>query len=102
MAFRVLVDDNYHYMDDTECYELGSFATLDAAIAACRRIIDDFLHANYTPGMSAVQLYGVYTAFGEDPFIAEATPEQRFSAWEYAKQRAAEICGVDALLPDDS
>jgi hypothetical protein len=92
MIYRVFVDDNYHYMDESERYELGSFTTLDAAVAACRRIVDDFLQANYTPGMRAAQLYALYTAFGEEPFVAEAG--DAFSAWRYAEQRAAELCGT--------
>ena len=35
-----MVDDNYHYMDESERYQHGEFATLDAAIEAARKIVD--------------------------------------------------------------
>jgi hypothetical protein len=93
MNYRVLVDDNFHYMDETERYELGSFATLEAAIQAARALVDSFLTSEYKPGMTARQLFKHYVTFGEDPFILE--PDQSrvaFSAWEYAHQRCEELC----------
>ena len=33
--YSVYVDDNYHYMDESERYKKGDYATLDEAIAAC-------------------------------------------------------------------
>jgi hypothetical protein len=35
-----MVDDNFHYMDDEDRYELGIFSTIEEAIAACKRIVD--------------------------------------------------------------
>jgi len=55
MRYRVLVDDNFHYMDESERYELGKFKTLEAAVAACKRIVDEFLISNYRPDMTAVK-----------------------------------------------
>jgi hypothetical protein len=53
--------------------------------------------------MTAQELYELYTLFGEDPFV-QAPPGERpstFSAWDYAKQRASEMCGRSPrLLPD--
>lgn len=31
--YRVMVDDNFHYMDEDERYELGIFSTADEVIA---------------------------------------------------------------------
>ncbi len=93
MSYRVLVDDNFHYMDEDERYELGSYQTLEAAIAAARAIVDDFLLDSRQPGMSAGELFDLYTGFGEDPFIMG--PEQGlvlFSAWDYARRRCEELC----------
>jgi len=92
MAFTVYVDDNFHYRDAEERYKLGEYETLDAAIAACKGIVDDFLTTNYKPGMSAAGLCGQYAAFGEDPFIAGAGVTSPFSAWDYARQRCEAIC----------
>jgi hypothetical protein len=93
--FKVFVDDNFHYMDESERYQLGEFLTLEEAIAASRKIVDEYLLSAYQPGMTAESLYQSYVAFGEDPFIL-AVPGQGaavlFSAWEYAKQRCQELC----------
>jgi hypothetical protein len=72
MSYTVLVDDNFHYMDEDERYTLGAFESLDVAIAACKKLVDDFLKANHKPGITADELYAAYTSFGEDPFIAGA------------------------------
>ena len=94
MTYRVLVDDNFHYMDEDERYEHGTYPTLEAATAAAQAIVDDFLLASRQPGMSAGELFDMYTAFGEDPFII--TPDQQgrvlFSAWDYARRRCEELC----------
>jgi len=90
--YRVLVDDNFHYRDESERYSLGMFATCAEATAACRRIVDEFLLDQYKPGMAAEELCSLYTGFGEDPFIVTADPACRFSAWTYARARCAEIC----------
>jgi hypothetical protein len=50
MKYRVLVDDNYHYMDESERYELGEFDTLEEAVAACKKVVDAFLKDAYRPG----------------------------------------------------
>lgn len=96
MPYKVLVDDNYHYMDQSERYELGEFENLEAAIEAAKKIVDEFLRSGYQPGMTAQELYKAYTGFGEDPFIASPSTEETgvlFSAWDYAKLRCEEMCG---------
>ncbi len=35
--------ENLHYMDESEAYDHGTFATYAEAEAACRRIADEFL-----------------------------------------------------------
>ena len=42
---------------------------------------------NHKPGMTGAELYSLYTAFGEDPFIlgGEGGGVSIFSAWNYAK-----------------
>jgi hypothetical protein len=91
--YRVLVDDNFHYMDEEERYALGEFASYEEAEEACRRIVDEFLLGAYEPGMEAKALYGLYTMFGDDPFISSADRARTFSAWDYARKRCEEICG---------
>jgi hypothetical protein len=43
--YRVMVDDNFHYMDEDERFEHGSFPTAEEAIAACKRIVDEILRS---------------------------------------------------------
>jgi hypothetical protein len=104
MTYTVRVDDNYHYMDESERYTHGEFETYDEALAACRGIVDRFLASAYEPGATADWLYAQYTSFGDDPFIIGDVPEgRRFSAWNYAKERCVEICqvtgGTDVAAP---
>jgi hypothetical protein len=94
--YRVVVADNFHYMDETENDASGLFDTYDAAVAACRAIVDRSLTWHHKPGMTADQLYDTYTDFGDDPFVVavgDAPLGEKFSAWNYAQQRCAEICG---------
>ena len=97
MAFRVLVDDNFHPYDESERYEEGVYDTLDQAMRVCRAIVDRELAHQYTPGMTADELYGRYTSFGEDPFIRDTEHSQMadavpFSAWTYAQRRSEQMC----------
>lgn len=95
MTCTVFVDDNFHYMDDSERYELGEFLTIAAAIEAARRIVDEHLLAAHRPGMTAEASYQGYTSFGEDPFIVAMPAEDGeilFSAWDYEKRRCDELC----------
>jgi hypothetical protein len=95
--YKVMVDDNFHYMDPDERYEHGVFLTLDEAIAECRRIVDSNLDGFFKPGITAAELYDLYTSFGDDPFVVRLDPNTEpipFSAWVYAKERS------DALTAD--
>lgn len=94
MGYQVLIDDNFHYQDESERVKHGVFATPEEAITACRSIVDGYLTDAFKPGMTANALFESYTAFGEDPFIVPGRPEGapvQFSAWDYARQRCAEI-----------
>lgn len=95
MPFKVMVDDNYHYMDESERYEHGEFRTLSEAIAASRRIVDEYLLSVFQPGMPTDQLLTSYLMFGEDPFIVSTDPAHHgvlFSARDYARERCQAIC----------
>lgn len=93
MPYVVMVDDNFHYMDEEERYKYGEFADAGLAIEHCRRIVDEYLDSAYKAGMSESELWSNYVLFGEDPFILSVdAPEVRFSAWEYAKERCRALC----------
>jgi len=92
MPFTVRVYENSHYMDESEAYDHGSFATYAEAEATCRKIVDEFLAANRRPGVGADALFQLYTRFGEDPRIDVAGPKgEHFSAWDYARERCREL-----------
>lgn len=85
--FVVKVDDNFHYMDEDERWTLGVFSTLELAIEACKRVVDQSLQECFEPGISAERLLAQYKSFGDDPFIVGGDDSVKFSAWDYAAQR---------------
>ena len=103
MSYRVLVDDNFHYMDESYRRKLGEFPTYSEALAVCQEVVDSFLGHEYVPGMAERALYFRYMMFGQDPFIAEGpgSPDSApgFSAWDYAKVRCSELCGARLQAP---
>ena len=82
--YTVYVDDNFHYMDESERYKLGEFDDCAAAIAACKRIVDEFLLSNFG---GCEDVCATYTMFGDDPFILTDDPACKFSARDYARER---------------
>ena len=93
LPFKVMVDDNYHYMDESERYTHGSFASVDEALVACKKIVDECLQSAHKPGMSADELYKSYTMFGDDPFILPSSGAgHAYSSWAYAKEKCKEMC----------
>ena len=92
--YTVMVDDNFHYMDEDERWQYGTFAGADEAIAACRHLVEQSLAEFYKPGMTAGQLYAQYASFGDDPFViaSEGCESVRFSARDYAGERAEAMC----------
>jgi hypothetical protein len=91
--YKIMVDDNFHYMEEDKRLEYGIFPTANEALDACRRLVDESLLAEYKDGQTADLLYERYTDFGKDPFVValEGAPNVKFSAWTYAQQRAQEL-----------
>ncbi|ADW71156.1 leucine-rich repeat-containing protein (plasmid) [Granulicella tundricola MP5ACTX9] len=97
-VYTVYVDDNYHReQEQWKRRILGTFADCDAAIALCKKFVDDFF-ANFPAapmrglrGKNAADLVGVYYRYGEDPWICGDDPNCLFDAWNYAEQRCEEI-----------
>ena len=91
--YKVMVDDNFHYMEEDERWEYGTFASAEEAVDACRRLVDEALMSEYRDGASAEQLFVRYTSFGDDPFIVALDDAEKvdFSAAAYAEQRAMEL-----------
>lgn len=88
--YRVLVDDNFHYMDESERYSSGDYDTAEEAVAKCKEIVDGFIDDAAKKAKSAADLYDSYQLFGEDPYV-EGPTEVDFSAWDYAKERSEQI-----------
>jgi hypothetical protein len=86
----VYVDDNFHYMDESERYEAGKFATKEQALDVCRKIVDEYLLSAFEQGMEQKELYQSYASFGDDPWFSGGYPE--YSSWKYAEIRSGEIC----------
>lgn len=91
MKYRVLVDDNFHFMDEGSRYCAGEYDTAEEALARAKDIVESSLQEVFKPGISAKQLYDQYVAFGGDPYIV-GPEEVSFSAWDYARDRAAQLC----------
>jgi len=86
--YTVYVDDNFHYMDESERYKHGEFDDCASAIAACKQIVDEFLKENRSKGD---ELLATYLMFGDDPFILTDDPDCKFSARDYARERVPEL-----------
>ena len=86
--YTVYVDDNFHYMDESERYRLGEFDDCASAIAACKRIVDEFLLSNRG---ECEDLMATYCMFGDDPFIVSDDPDCKFSARDYARERVGQL-----------
>jgi hypothetical protein len=89
-GYKVLIDDNFHFMNEEYRSTGGVFATADEAVAACKLIVDECLSPMLQPGMTAAALYEQYEGFGDDPFVVPVDPNDvpvAFSASAYAKQR---------------
>jgi hypothetical protein len=91
MGWIVHVDDHAHYMDEDERYTLGTYESYEAAISACKRIVDECLDGYAAE--TAEDLLRLYSAFGEDPWIEGPNPSgvASYSSWDYAKQRCREL-----------
>lgn len=91
--YEVHAYNPFHLSGETERYRVGEFAECEPAVAACRKLVDDFLAARYRPGMTADELFALYQEGGPEPFILSDDPDCLFRATGYARERAAEICG---------
>ena len=92
MSYTVYVDDNFHYADESERYKLGEFATAAAAVAAAKKVVDEYLASAYEPGMTVEELSRSYLLFGDDPYIVPRDTDSEFSARDYARARCDELC----------
>lgn len=100
MPFKLFIDDNFHYGDESERVASGEFATLAEAVAKAVEIVDDYLYSAYTPGMTGDELMASYCMFGEDPFIIDTESQSSkvlFSAREYAAVESNKVAASGGL-----
>ncbi len=86
--YRVLIDENFHFMEESHRYEHGVFEPVDEAIAVCRKIVDSNLGL-YSRGMSAAALYLRHEHFSADPLWDDRPRrfDAKISAWDYGAER---------------
>lgn len=101
MKYKVVVDDNFHYMDESERYTHGEFESFATALSAAKALVDAELKSVYRSGITADELYSQYTSFGNDPYIIPEDQSCHFSAWNYARERCQEICRRDVQFEGD-
>lgn len=82
---------------DSQVRRFGEYKTLDDAMAAAKRLIDEFLMREFTPGILPSMLFASYQNFGEVPYIfcddndiTLNVPD--FNHFQYALARCSEIC----------
>ena len=73
-----MVDDNFHYMDESHRYELGKYDSLNEARNAAMKIVDEFLIENKETVADEGELIAMYCLYGEDPFILNDDLENHF------------------------
>ena len=86
--FKVFVDDNWQFMDDSERYTLGEYKTYEEAVEACKVFINESLEeALDDESKGNLGIYGRFCLAGDDPWI-RPVPEgkKRFSGSEYVLQ----------------
>ena len=89
--YTVSVDDNFHFMDESERYTLGEFDTYEAAVDACKTIVEEFFDEITPKQVSFRELWEGYMMYGEDPFITPEPEGCHFSAWDYAKEKCRHL-----------
>jgi hypothetical protein len=92
VPYRVLVEERFRRRADAARRELGAFETLEAAVAAARRVVDEYLLSAHRPGMRSDELFAGYAVFGRDPAVADDGGDLDFSALEYALERCRALC----------
>lgn len=68
-------------------WEHGRFKSAAEAVAAAEQVLDQFLEANFAPGISASRLRLLWSLHGFQPFVSP-DPEQGFDAHAYCMRRA--------------
>jgi hypothetical protein len=97
--YTVYIDDNFHYMDESERYAVGSYHSLEEAIEKCKEMTIRSLEGFYEKGITPEKLSAQWSMFGDDPFIIGGDGSVPFSAREFI---TPELCKtiIEAHLTD--
>lgn len=79
--YRVLVVDNFHYMEEDNTYEHGQFESYEEALSAAKKIVEESVASH------KYDLH-MHRQFGDDAILMcpPGTEHPRFKAWEYAEE----------------
>jgi hypothetical protein len=69
LRYTINVDDNFNYMEEDERCTHGEYDSAEEAEGESTKIVDDFVHSECKPGMSAEKLIDTYMRSGPDSFI---------------------------------
>ena len=87
--YKIYVDDNYHYMDKSERYSVGSYDSLEEAVNKCKEITIKSLKGFYEKGITPETLSAQWAMFGEDPYVFGGDGTIPFSARKFI---STELC----------
>ena len=87
--YKIYVDDNYHYMDESERYVADSYSSLEEAVERCKELTIKSLEDLYEDGITPENLSAQWAMFGEDPFIRGGDGSVPFSARKFI---TTELC----------
>ena len=86
-GYRVMIDDNFHYMDESYRECAGTFQHYEDALEVARKITFESVVENQS--VTAAETLKNYKGFGDDPFIqpfgGAPRPEENYSAWTTAE-----------------
>lgn len=85
--YIVMVDNNFHFMDEDERYKYGEYETPEEAISVCEKIVERSI--KYKNGATPKILFLNYRMFGENPFIIGSVG---FSSHNYAREYCEKLC----------
>ncbi len=95
--YKVFVDDNYHYTDESERNTVGSYGSLEEALDKCKEITVKSLIHFYEKGITPDKLKAQWLMFGEDPFIVGADESVPFSARKFITTELCQLI-IDSKL----
>ena len=90
-SYEVIVANDFLLNGNEYEYKL-TFSDKEKAIAACKKIIDDFLAQHCKKGMSSEQLNNLYSVFSEHPWVFSSAESDIFDEYKYIAGRCKELC----------